>query len=205
MSKATNRLKENWQKKNLFGKITDVLIIIFIITLFIPQGRMAVGGFVNRIKAMIIAPGEMPQDEQETLSIDDYNWKLQDINGKELLLSEAKGKVIFINLWATWCPPCVGEMPEIQELWEKYRDNKDVAVFLISNEDNQTVQAFLDKRDYNFPVYTTQFKAPALLQSRSIPTSFIISKNREIVVKETGAANWGGKKTEELINRLIAE
>lgn len=205
MSKTTNRFKENWQKKNTFGKVTDILIILFIILLFIPQSRLAIGGFVNRVKAMIISPSELPDEKRETLSADDYNWKLSDMNGQKLQFADFRGKVLFVNLWATWCPPCVGEMPEIQELWEKFKDNPDVELLLISNERYSTVKTFLDKRNYSFPVYLSPNPAPKILRSQSIPTTYIISKNGEIVVRKTGAANWGGEKTEKLIKKLVEE
>lgn len=202
---TTNRLKEKWQSKSLFGKISDILIIIFIIALFIPQSRLAVGGFVNRIKAMIISPSELPQDERETLAARDYNWELIDLEGNKHQLADSKGKVVFINLWATWCPPCVGEMPEIQAMWETFRDNPNVEMYLISNEGLSTIQTFIDKREYDFPVYSSRYAPPEKLKSQSIPTSFIISKKGEIVVRKTGAAKWGGEKTEALIRKLIAE
>jgi peroxiredoxin len=205
MSKSTNRFKENWQKKNTFGKVTDVLIIIFIITLFIPQSRLAIGGFVNRVKAMIISPSAIEEDNRETLSAKDYNWELINMSGDTVQLADYKDKVLFINLWATWCPPCVGEMPEIQDLWETFRDNPDVELFLITNEDLATVTEFLDKRDYTFPVYMSRYAPPEILKSQSIPTSYIISKNGEIVVRKTGAAKWGGEKTEKLIKELVNE
>ncbi|MEA2042106.1 MAG: TlpA disulfide reductase family protein [Bacteroidota bacterium] len=205
MNNTTNRLKENWQKKNLFGKITDILIILFIVSLFIPQSRMVVGGFINRVKAMIIAPSKEAKENIISLTDSDYNWLLTDMNGKEVSLKDSQGKVIFVNLWATWCPPCVGEMPELQELWDKFETNENFALYLITNEDHATVQSFLDKREYNFPIYISKYKSPEPFQSRSIPTSYIISKTGKIIVKETGAANWGGKKTEKLIRNLMAE
>ncbi len=198
-----SRLKAKWKNKNLFGKITDLLVIVFIILLFIPQSRLAIGGFINRVKAMIVSPSELPKEQQEMLSLQDYNWEMTDLEGNKHFLSEAKNKVIFINIWATWCPPCVGEMPEIQSLWDKFKDNPEVKFFLVSNENLETIKNFMEKRDYDFPVYSSKYSPPEKLKSSTIPVSFIISKQGKIVVRETGASKWGGEKVEALIKKLI--
>ncbi len=61
------------------------------------------------------------------------------------------------------------------------------------------------KREYTFPVFTTKYQSPKVFISQSIPTTFVISKNGIIKIKETGAVNWGGDKTEGIINDLINE
>ena len=68
-----------------------------------------------------------------------------------------------------------------------------------------TVKAFIEKRNYDFQVYTTQYKSPQIFFSQSIPTTFVISKKGVIKIKETGAVNWGGEKPENIIKDLINE
>ena len=104
--------------------------------------------------------------------LDDYNWQLKELNSESINLSELKGKVIFVNLWATWCPPCVAEMPSIQKLYNDYKDK--VEFVFITNEDWQTVNKFYQKRNFNLPTYNPLSKNPKLLSSKSIPATFII-------------------------------
>lgn len=197
------KLFRYWQNKTLFSKITDILFIGLIIAFIFPSGRMAIGGSVNRIKAMIVQPG--PEKARISLPEPDLDWKLKDVNGLEMNMIEQKGKVKFINLWATWCPPCIGEMPEIEKLYNKFKDNEKISFFMISDEETEKLKEFTARKNYTFPVYQSLSPNPTGLRSNSIPATYILSKNNEIVIKEIGAANWGSKKTEEIINELLKE
>jgi thiol-disulfide isomerase/thioredoxin len=199
--KLKQKFQDYLKKKSLWGKITDFMIIGLIIAILIPSGRLAIGGFVNRIKAMIIQPSVSDPDKQDVLREEDYNWVLNDMKGNDLNFKDFRGKVIFLNFWATWCPPCVGEMPEIQA----YKDHPEIRFLMVSNEDDETVNHFIQKRAYTFPVYTSRYRSPEVLYSSSIPISFLISKDGRIVIREEGASKWSGKKTQNLINALINE
>jgi peroxiredoxin len=96
-------------------------------------------------------------------------------------------------------------MPGIQKLYEKFKNNDNIKFILVSHEDNKTVDDFVSKREYTFPVYTSKFKAPDIFYSNSIPVTFVISKTGKIVIKETGAVNWGSEKTEKIIMDLLNE
>ncbi len=199
------KFQEYLKKKSLWGKISDIIFILLIVALLIPGSRLAIGGFVNRIKALIIQPSVEEKGSEQVLSSRDYDWQLEDINGKVINLQDFKGKVIFLNFWATWCPPCVGEMPEIQALYDIFKDKPDIQFIMVSNEDVQTVNNFIEKRAFTFPVYTSKFRSPDVFYSQSIPITFLISKDGRIIIKETGASKWSGKKTQSTINKLLNE
>jgi thiol:disulfide interchange protein len=99
------RFNNYLKNKSLWGKISDLVFVLFLIAMLLPSGRMAIGGAINRVKAMVSQPSI--NDNGEQISDNDYNWSLIDINDKQVNLADFKNKVIFINLWATWCPPCV--------------------------------------------------------------------------------------------------
>ena len=196
-----SRFVEQWKKKSIFSKVTDILVIVFIVALMAPQGRLVIGGFINRVKAMIVNPDTSGKNIA-VLSENDYKWQLIDLNGNRVEFSEFKDKVVFINFWATWCPPCVGEMPEIQELYDNFKDNSDVKLLLITDENIEKVKTFIADRKYTFPVYIIASKKPAVFDSPSIPTSFVVSKKGEIKMKETGATKWGGDKMKKFVQKL---
>jgi thiol-disulfide isomerase/thioredoxin len=204
MKSLKERIKR-YKNKSVLSKITDLIFIAFLVALFIPGSRLAIGGFVNRVKSMVVQPSEIKESKEQFLSEEDYSWKLSDMIGNEITLSDHKNKVLFINFWATWCPPCVGEMPEIQKLYDTFKDNSQIEFLLVTNETIPIVQKFLDKRSYNFPIYISEYRAPEILSSNSIPTTFIISKKGVIKVKEKGAQNWSGDKTVSIINNLLKE
>jgi len=195
------RIKKYWETKSIFSKASDIFFIIFVIAMLFPQGRLAIGGVINRVKALIVQPGI--NENGKLVPENDFNWNLQGISGSETNLSKSKSKVIFINLWATWCPPCVGEMPEIQKLYEHFKDNENIDFYLITNDKLSKIKSFVEKRAYTFPVYHSLSDTPVSFRTRSIPTTFVISKSGRIVIQKTGAANWGGDKMINIVEDLI--
>ncbi len=194
---------DKYKKKSIGAKISDIIFVIFVAAMLTSSGRMAIGGFVNRIKAMIIAPSVNSEKNIIQLSETDYNWEIQSINGNSINFSDYTGKVIFLNFWATWCPPCVGEMPEIQKLYNLYKNNNGIKFLLVTNEPISKAREFIKKREYDFPVFSSVTPTPSVFKSSVIPTTFIISKKGKILVNETGATNWSGKTTTELIEKLL--
>ena len=191
---------DKWKKKSLASKISDIVFIAFIIALLIPGPRTKILAVVNNLKAKVIQPSQ--QANAGSLSENDYLWQLYDINGNPHALAEYKGKVIFINFWATWCGPCLGEMPEIQKFYDIYKNNPNVQFLIISNQPSNEISAFIKKTNYTFPVFQAS-GTPAILATNTIPTSYLIDKNGKIIFKKTGVANWSGKKMQKIINELL--
>ena len=193
------------KKKSKFGIASDVIFIVFIILLIIPSTRIEVVATLQKIRVAIINPSANEEQNAVQLSDKDFAWAFSDLDGTQHQLSDYKGKVLFVNLWATWCPPCVAEMPSIQKLYDKFKANEQIEFLLVSSEDVSTVKAFIKKRGFTFPVKTTRYQLPDALFTKSIPTTYLISKDGKIIVREVGAANWGGDKMEKIVRDLIAE
>lgn len=118
------------------------------------------------------------------------NFKLKDLNGKELSLSDLKGKKVFLNFWATWCPPCRAEMPEIEKLYQQTKDSDLVIVAVEIGEPLNTVKSFIDSNKYNFKVLLDSDQSVATQYNiASIPTSYFIDVEGNIVSKNVGAMN----------------
>lgn len=183
-------LKKQW---------SNILFVVFLALLIFPQTRMPIQVFAQRIFSF--SPSETSEDKRETLR--DYKWPLQTLDSGEINFSRSRGKVAIINFWATWCPPCVAEMPSFQKLYNDYGTNVDF--YFVTSEEPERVQRFLTKHNYTFPVYLQQFEAPDQLQSTVLPTTYVISKNGKIAIKETGVADWNSKKTRNLVDRLLSE
>ncbi|MBN1252496.1 MAG: TlpA family protein disulfide reductase [Bacteroidales bacterium] len=199
------KVKNYYSKKSKFSIFSDIIFAAFIIALIIPQSRVEVIALINKARVLVLQPSVEDNDEIISLTDNDYNWSAKNINGETVELSELKGKVIFVNLWATWCPPCIAEMPSIEKLYNIYKDNDKIAFLIVSNEDEEKVKAFMEKRGFKFPVYVSNFKLPQVLSTESIPTTFLVSKSGKIVVKQVGATNWHGDKMQSIVNKLIAE
>mgnify|MGYP003148631006 FL=1 len=108
-----------------------------------------------------------------------------------------------MNFWATWCPPCVAEMPSMQKLYDDYGDK--VTFMFVTSDDRQKVENFLKRKNLNLPVYYPNSETPETLKSKLLPTTYIINSKGEIVVAETGAADWNSNKTRALIDDLLSQ
>jgi thiol-disulfide isomerase/thioredoxin len=118
------------------------------------------------------------------------DFKLKDLSGKEISLSDLKGKRVFINFWATWCPPCKAEMPELEKLYQETKSSDLVIITVNLGEDKATVHKFIESNKYNFPVLLdSKNEAAALYGIRSIPTSYFIDKDGYIANGKIGAMN----------------
>jgi thiol-disulfide isomerase/thioredoxin len=115
----------------------------------------------------------------------------KDSSGKTVDLAELKDKVIFLNFWATWCPPCIAEMPSINSLHSKLKDNKDL-VFLFADVDGdlQKSTEFMKKKKFELPVYIPGGPIPEQLFKGNLPTTLIINKDGEIIYSNEGMANY---------------
>jgi thiol-disulfide isomerase/thioredoxin len=173
-----------------------VLLIAAGIVLFTPLG-FPVKVFVNKL--ISFAPSEVAEEKRFILK--DYHWNLIAPENKSVNFQEFQNQVVVVNFWATWCPPCVAEMPEFQALYDDY--GTEVVFLFVTNEDATVVNTFMHKKGYTLPVYYSQNAPPSLLQSSAIPATFVIGKSGEIVVDKTGAANWNSESTRALLDRLL--
>ena len=183
-------LKKNWN---------NILFGVVIVLLVIPQTAMPIKVFFNRL--MAFSPSEI--DETERVVLNDYNWNLTTLDHKSVSFSKSEGKVVVVNLWATWCPPCVAEMPSMQALYESYGDRVDF--YFVTSEANEKPLEFVQNNAYTFPVFKEVQSLPEVLRSRSIPATFVISKNGTIVIDKKGAANWNSEKVHQILDGLLGE
>ena len=133
----------------------------------------------------------------------DFN--LLDLTGKRVILSGLKGKIVFLNFWATWCSPCREEMPSMQKLYARFKD-KDFAMVAVSlNEPASAVKKFF--KDYNL-TFTALLDSDGELMSpygiRGIPNTFIIDRDGTIIGKAFGPRKWDDQKAIALFEHLIS-
>lgn len=116
------------------------------------------------------------------------NFKLKDLNGTEVSLSDFKGKKVFLNFWASWCRPCLSEMPDIEKLYSETKDSDLVILAVNLGEDEDTVKSFADINKYNFTVLLDlDERIGRQYNITAIPTSFFIDKDGNIVSTVKGA------------------
>ncbi len=131
-----------------------------------------------------------------------------DIHGEKVSLHSLKGNVVFLNLWATWCPPCQKEMPSIENLYKKMSGKKfsilAVATPTPPRETKDKIVSFIKKNKYTFPVMIDESRTVyGLYGSGSIPTTWIIAPDGTVVGRLVGAREWDTKKMITLFNALL--
>jgi len=193
-------LKEYFKKKSKFALGIDIAIGIMIIFLIIPATRKDMGALILKPTLFIHQP--IINKVKPALSPETFSWQLKDMTGEVIRLSDYSGKVVFVNLWATWCPPCIAEMPNLQKLYNDYGDK--VVFLFVSNEQIEVIQAFLEKKELTLPAYVPATEYPKDFETRSIPTTFIINKKGEIVIGRKGVAQWNSKRIRGVLDALIA-
>ena len=180
---------------------SNILYAAFLLLILIPSSRKFIQLGVQSFLSKIV-PANI--NVNEAISIDpSYVLNLKGINTDDLVLSDNNNKVIVINFWATWCPPCVAEMPAFQKLYDNYK--QDVTFAFVSNEKAITINSFLKENKYTLPIYSAQSQLPSELEYSSFPTTFIIDKKGDIVLHKTGVANWAGEDFLANLNMLIKE
>ena len=179
-------------------QISNILfVLVFCILFFTPYG-FSIKVYINRL--LSFSPSEIKIEDQKKLL--DYNWNLRTSKGLLYNFNATKGEIVFVNLWATWCSPCVAEMPSIQELYTSY--GKDVVFLCVVQDQESKVKDFMEQNSYNFPVYYQDSKSPKKLSSNTIPRTFIIDKEGNISMNKIGSANWNSSEVRGLLDKLVA-
>jgi len=153
---------------------------------------------IGRLQQVILWTGlrqpdiTIPEEEQTEAN---YNMLLSDFDGNTVALSQFQDDVIFINFWASWCPPCVAEMPSIQNLYDFIADNEHIKFALISLDENpEDAQQFIERRGFDMPVYFLASGVPDSFYSQTVPTTFVVSADGYIVARKKGLAKYNTKK-----------
>ncbi len=194
-------IKKRWQKykanKRWWSITLDFIFLALVIAMIFPASRKEVSAFL--VRQTLLSP--RASSNTTFLSDDDWTLRLVDNNGEVVDLADLKGTPIFVNYWATWCPPCIAEMPSIQNLYDNYKDK---AHFLfVNNEDRAIVRSFMDKHNYELPIHAIVGEVPDLFETSTLPTTIVISPRGRVVLYKTGAARWDSNKMFKMMDELI--
>jgi len=134
------------------------------------------------------------------------DFKLPTLGGQTIALSSLRGKVVFLNVWATWCPPCREEMPSIEALYEKFKDDKNFVVLAVSQDSDgrAPVAAYVASHGLKFDVLLDPDNLVGEAYDVSgIPETFIIDQRGRIVAHHIGPYDWSNPEIHEALQELI--
>ena len=193
-------------RKNLLQWLPLALVALVLLT---PLRTPVLGGIQRGLLATglwkaeaPVAPAALPVVATSGPAAYPHDLPLRTLDGKTVNLSDLKGKVVFVNLWASWCPPCVAEMPGIYALYKKV-DPKKVAFVMLSLDENPAkAQAFMTRRGYTFPVYFPAGPLVAPFDSQSIPSTVILNPNGQVAARHDGMAEYDTPEFKASLEKL---
>lgn len=175
-------------KMNFYNQCMLNLIRTFILSVFLLFGCQ--GNNNTNPDSQSKGEGRLPQIQ------------LSDLNDQAVQLENYKGKTVFINFWATWCKPCVEEMPSIERA-QGILKNENVIFLMASSESIEEIKAF--KGNHGFEFNYVQLENPETLNLQALPTTFIINPDGKLVFSEMGSRNWDETANINLIKNTIKQ
>lgn len=199
-NKALNWLNSHRDIVKYTTKIGAVILIIF--------GLMMFSGKLNTISNyMSPSQGQVSTNQAEN-SDDSVNYgnALLNQDDKPISLADYHGKVVFLNFWATWCPPCQREMPEIQKLSEKYQNSEDIAILTVVMPGGQEMDAagikkFLKEKGFTMPVIFDDGRLSSSFQITSLPTTYMLDRDGNVYGSVVGQLS--SYMMENIIDRTL--
>lgn len=187
-SKSTLNKVGNW----VFIALMLLLVFSTDAKTWLLRQLMSIGIFNTEIKK------EALEDHNE------HSFLFTAMNGQTASTADLKGKVVFINFWATWCPPCRAEMPSLNTLYNTFKGD-DRFVFLFINEDDDLNKAkeYLQNSGFTLPLQQRVGQIPTALFSGTLPTTIVLNKKGQIVLKEEGLGNYNTKEFHEQLKSLL--
>ena len=196
-----NQLKI-WFRKNWS---TAALIVVCIVLFVSPDAKAWVMRQVLST-GLLNSKFEEKKTEQDLASINIENFIVKKDNGEIINTSELKGKVVFINFWASWCPPCRAEFPSVQAFYERYKANNDLVFLTVNLDDDATAgKMFLEKEKYTIPFWVSASAIPKVYFDGSLPTTVVLDKTGKIRMHHTGMADYSKESFFEEIDTLLEE
>jgi len=184
-----------------FALIAAVLGLLYLLQ---PDtnGLMAAGTSSGKTEKLLRSLGFQRYPFQA--SIDEI--ALTDFNGKEFRLSQFRGKVIFLNFWATWCPDCRIEMPSMEKLHNRFKDKNFDMITINLKEPAERVKNFFETYKLTFVgLLDPDGKVTSKMAVRALPTTLVIDKNGKILGMAMGSRPWNGNKSVALFEHLISQ
>jgi thiol-disulfide isomerase/thioredoxin len=139
--------------------------------------------------------------KEGTRSID---FELKDLSGKKISLSSFKGKVVLLNFWATWCPPCRAEMPSMERLYKQFKVKGLVILAVNLREEAKAVRKFVTGQKLSFPVLLdSDGRVGAIYGAQSIPLSYLVGRDGNVLAGTIGGREWDSKEHLAFFARLL--
>lgn len=153
------------------------------------------------VAGLLCTVAATPAQEPNAPGLD---WRLQTLDGRKVTLEELAGRPLVLNMWATWCLPCVAELRSMERLAGSLED-EEVGFVLVSPEARGAVSEWVRRRGYALPFYVEGTRMPEAFGLEAVPTTWVLDAAGRVVLKHRGAADWNRADVRALLRRLAAE
>ena len=185
-----------WIMVGVISLVAVFLISVYLYTLSVKMKKVEeekYRGFFSSLGVQKISPPVKAKD-----------FTLGNLEGSLVSLKDFQGKVVFLNFWATWCPPCRAEMPAMEKLWQKFKEEDFVILAVDLGEGKEKVSFFMKENGLTFPVLLDSRGGAANTYGiRAIPTTYLLDPEGRILGKALGARNWASQDAFKLIEQLL--
>ncbi len=191
------------ERPNIKKEIIQWIVFLAILTVLWTTGWHK--PIIARVQRAVLATGiarpEIPQIDSIGAN-PGAEMLLVNEKGNQVKLSDFRGKPVFLNFWATWCTPCLAEMPGIENLYNAVDNNEVQFVLVAIDDDFNKALAFKQRKNYNFPIYRIAGTIPSALKSDEVPTTYVLDGNGNIKMKHSGMAEYDNPKFISYLNEL---
>lgn len=196
MEKIRNAVRKNW-----FSYLLLTVLLVFIFNrdakAWLLRQVLRTGFFDAKIEK---------QDTRLVNTTDTADFSLTDPGGNKVDIATFRGKVVLLNFWASWCPPCRAEFPSLEAFYRKMKSDPGLVILSINEDDDAAMgREFILSKGYTIPVYTRAGNLPADVFSGSLPTTVVLDKRGVVRMKEEGMANYNNSKFQDQLRLMINE
>lgn len=197
-TQETRREKQHFIRKHGLSILMGLIVVVLLVS---PEAKSWV------MRQLMLTGLYNVQIEKEKISANtqiETGFDFEDEKGNIQNTSSLRGRVVFINFWASWCPPCRAEFPSIETLYAQFKNNENI-FFLMINEDDDlaAARAYLEKKNYVTPIYKIKSTVPPGIYNGSLPTTLVLDKSGKVVFRHEGFANYASKDFITQVNELI--
>ena len=192
--------KTKSRKRNLieWGAIIGVVLFLYVTGLH----TQVIGTMQRGLLATGLIKPSIPELTKD-FPVANRDFYFSDVTGRVTSLNEFDDTVVFMNIWATWCPPCIAEMPSIEALYNNLKEYENVKFLLVSvDEDFNRAKEFMERRNFDLPIYHFRTKVPGTYESTVIPTTYVISKDGRLALEKRGLAKYDTPEFESFMLEL---